>query len=136
MFLTYLLYLLSLKLIFCFSSGQKISQYNDNMNIFKSRKLRFLNENKDDDRNATFFLTNRVRNLVRKELRAFLNRTENVSQQCIDLLYTCYIHDNKTNIEIEEEDEDIDNINNDPISNFFITKLFDGATKHKNDLSK
>ena len=135
MFLTYLLYLLSLKLIFCFSSGQKISQYNDNMNIFKSRKLRFLNENKDDDRNATFFLTNRVRNLVRKELRAFLNRTENVSQQCIDLLYTCYIHDNKTNIEIEEEDEDIDNINNDPISNFFITKLFDGATKHKNDLS-
>ena len=135
MFLTYLLYLLSLKLIFCFSSGQKISQYNDNTNIFKSRKLRFLNENKDDDRNATFFLTNRVRNLVRKELRAFLNRTENVSQQCIDLLYTCYIHDNKTNIEIEEEDEDIDNINNDPISNFFITKLFDGATKHKNDLS-
>ena len=81
----------SIKLIFCFSSGQKISQYNDNTNIFKSRKLRFLNENKDDDRNATFFLTNRVRNLVRKELRAFLNRTENVSQQCIDLLYTCYI---------------------------------------------
>ena len=104
------------------------------MNLFKSKKLRFLNEKDNKDKNATKWLTDRVRNLLRKEIRAFLNRTIDVTQECKDLFYTCLIHDNKT-MEEEEDDEDLDKDNKDEISNFFITKLFEGSTKHKNDLS-
>ena len=92
------------------------------MNLFQGNFLSFLEENNDEQKASTW-LTKKVGELLRREVGPFIqNRTKNVSESCKQTLYKYLIN----NIS--------DNENNN-ISEYHIRKFFEGASKHKNDLS-
>ena len=92
------------------------------MNLFQGNFLSFLEENNDEQK-ASKWLTKKVGELLRREVGPFIqNRTKNVSESCKQTLYKYLIN----NIS--------DNENNN-ISEYHIRKFFEGASKHKNDLS-
>ena len=92
------------------------------MNLFQGNFLSFLEENNDEQKASTW-LTKKVGELLRREIGPFIqNRTKNVSESCKQTLYKYLIN----NIS--------DNENNN-ISEYHIRKFFEGASKHKNDLS-
>ena len=92
------------------------------MNSFQGNFLSFLEENNDEQKASTW-LTKKVGELLRREVGPFIqNRTKNVSESCKQTLYKYLIN----NIS--------DNENNN-ISEYHIRKFFEGASKHKNDLS-
>ena len=133
MFSIFSLYVLVINLIhlnyiysFEASSTNNIKNYNiksiiNNINSFPGKYLRFLEGEEPKDK-ASNWITKKVFELLRIEVGAFINdKMTNVSEKCKKTLYH-YLIFNVTN--------DIYNI-----STFHIRKFFEGATKHKNDMS-
>ncbi len=120
--------LIHLNYIYSFeaSSTNNINNYNikniiNNINSFPGKYLRFLEEEETKEK-ASNWITKKVFELLRIEVGAFINdKMTNVSEKCKETLYH-YLIFNVTN--------DIYNI-----STFHIRKFFEGATKHKNDMS-
>ena len=92
------------------------------MNSFQGKILSFLEEDNDEDK-ASRWLAKRVGELLRREVGPFIqNRTKNVSESCKETLYK-YLINNASNNQ------------NNSISEYHLRKFFEGASKHKNDMS-
>ena len=96
------------------------------INSFQGRLLSFMENNTNEnstDSKASSWLTNKVGELLRREVGPFIkNRTKNVSESCKETLFHYLIYD-------------INNNTNNIISDYHLKKFFEGASKHKSDLS-
>ena len=124
-FLIFLIHLIQLN---CISFNESQKQDNKNqikkiynyMNLFKGRKLSFFEEEK---KKVSYWLVDKFGDLLRREVAPIiLNRTQNLSESCKNTLYNYLIYD----INIEERNN---------ISEYHLRKFFEGASKHKNDMS-
>ena len=124
-FLIFLIHLIQLN---CISFNESQKQDNKNqikkiynyMNLFQGRKLSFFEEEK---KKVSYWLVDKFGDLLRREVAPIiLNRTQNLSESCKNTLYNYLIYD----INIEERNN---------ISEYHLRKFFEGASKHKNDLS-
>ena len=130
-------------IVLCVSSEQtSLSKKNkifNNINIFKSNLFRFLdnNNNAKEPESEAEWLAKRVSNLIKREVKDFLINRAKMSQKCIDLFYKCIVHKKMPTPDEQkkEDDQDVDNITYDDVSNYYFKKMFRGASKHKNDLS-
>ena len=114
--------------LFCYSS-KELSVHNNkeylrsifnNMNLFSGKFFSFLEE---DNQKASDWIPDKVGELLRREVGPFIiNKTKNVSESCKNILYKYLIYDLNNNTQ---------NI----ISDYHLKKFFEGASKHKNDLS-
>ena len=76
-----------------------------------------------NEEKASIWLSRKVGELLRREVGSFIqNRTKNVSESCKATLYKYLIYD-------------INNNTNNNISDYHLRKFFEGASKHKNDMS-
>ena len=145
MFLIFPIYIIFINLIVLCSSSEQtsLSKKNkifNNINIFKSNRLRFLdnNNNAKEPESEAEWLAKRVSNLIKREVKDFLINRAKMSQKCIDLFYKCIVHKKMPTTPEEQEkedDQDVDNITYDDVSDYYFKKMFGGASKHKNDLS-
>ena len=137
MFLTFamcIVYILLISYNSCVSSEESLLFNNKNkneiksifnkMNSFQGKLLRFIDETKnEEEKRASEWLTDRVFELLRREVGPFIqNKSKNISETCKVTLYKYLIYD-------------INNHTNNTISKFHLRKFFEGASKHKNDMS-
>ena len=117
----------------CISSNQSLLSTNKNkkeikhiftkMTSFQGKLLSFLDEANEVEKNASDWLTDRVFELIRIEVGPFIqNKSKNISETCKETLYKYLIYD-------------INNHTNNTISKFHLRKFFEGASKHKSDMS-
>ena len=102
---------------------KEIKSIFNKMNSFKGKLLSFLGETDEVEKNASDWLTDRVFELIRIEVGPFIqNKSKNISETCKETLYKYLIYD-------------INNHTNNTISKFHLRKFFEGASKHKSDMS-
>ena len=127
LFFIFLIHLIKLN---CIAFNESQSNYNkiyiskifNNLYSFQGKALSFLEE-KEKKGKISKWIIEKFGGIVRGELGPFLeNKTKNVSESCIKTLYNYLIYNITNNTE-----------NN--ISEYHLRKFFEGANKHKNDMS-
>ena len=118
-------------ILICLSSIESQKQ-NNNKNYIKKifnsmnsyqRIFSFLEQDENDSSKASAWLTDKVFELLRREVGPFIqNRAKNISESCKKTLFHYLIYD-------------VNNNTDNNISLYHIRKFFEGASKHKNDLS-